>query len=74
MEGRLASIEKGESAKAFEERLELLSSNVDLLTSNVERLGLGPGETGGVLRLQAKQSLQLKEDVSALQCADIKAS
>ena len=37
MEGRLASLEKGESAKAFEERLELLSSNVDLLTSNVEQ-------------------------------------
>ncbi|CAK9080762.1 Hypothetical protein SCF082_LOCUS38478 [Durusdinium trenchii] len=46
------------SNRAFEERLDLLSSNMDLLTSNVE--------------LQAKQSLQLKEDVSALQCADIK--
>eukprot|EP00913_Durusdinium_trenchii_P018135 g17039.t1 len=47
------------SNRAFEDRLDLLSSNMDLLTSNVE--------------LQAKQSLQLKEDVSALQCADIKA-
>lgn len=46
------------ASRAFEERLDLLSSNMDLLTSNVE--------------LQARQSMQLKEDVAALQCADVK--
>ncbi|CAL1145538.1 unnamed protein product, partial [Cladocopium goreaui] len=47
------------ATRAFEERLDLVSSNMDLLTSNVE--------------LQARQSMQLKEDVAALQCADVKA-
>lgn len=46
------------ATRAFEERLDLVSSNMDLLTSNVE--------------LQARQSMQLKEDVAALQCADVK--
>ena len=81
MEGRLSELEKShrscvgdkpevtstidadvlqlqKSANSFEERLDLLSSNIDLLTSNVE--------------LQAKQSLQLKEDVAALHCSDVK--
>eukprot|EP00435_Cladocopium_sp_Y103_P052254 s1791_g16.t1 len=46
------------ATRAFEERLDLITSNMDLLTSNVE--------------LQARQSMQLKEDVAALQCADVK--
>ena len=102
-----------------QERLDLVSSNMDLLTSNVESKPwndcctlwkihenslelhgmfawcemvffssdiqphwyfkcsmlpdcVSPGLTW-TMRLQARQSMQLKEDVAALQCADVKA-